>query len=206
MTFELLTTTAAKIDSVNNRAEMRGKEAHPAVDLRISFDSPNSVLSMFDGWLLTMLYHKAGPDAPQPVQDDLEGIEQVSDAPNLRMPLLASPLRWGKDYTGYELTIDYGLGGKSNVELTDCAINSVQIAPKEGGTVTITFRVQCSNGLTERVLGKLAALVQHDVHILLKAPEARQESIEPQRGDNSPFPTDLAATDATGAFMAAHSE
>jgi hypothetical protein len=169
MTFELATITPAKIDSVNCRSELNGKEHHPAVDLKISFDAPNSILAMFDGWLLTALYHKG--NQPADPQGDLAGVEPVSDVPNLRMPFLASPLKWGKEYTGYELTIDYGMGGKSNVVLPDCEVNNVQLAPKEGGTVTVTVRVQTSKGLTEKVLGKLATLVQHDVQILLKAPE-----------------------------------
>jgi hypothetical protein len=171
VTFELLTLTAAKIDSVNCRSELHGKEHSPAVDLRISFDAANSVLDMFDGWLLFVLYHKADAPAQPDPQQALDGVEVVSDTPNLRIPFLASPLKWGREYTGYTLVIDYGIGGKSNVVLGDCAVNNVQFSPKEGGTVTVTMRLQCSKGLNEKVLGKLALLVQHDVHIQLEAPE-----------------------------------
>jgi hypothetical protein len=185
--FELDTTTPAKIDSVTCRSELHGKEHSPAVDLRITFDQPNTILAMFDGWLLTALYYKSSAPPPD-AQAALDGVEPVSDVPNLRMPFLASPLKWGKEYSGYELTIDYGMGGKSNVVLTDCQVNNVQLAPKEGGTVTVTMRVQCAKGLTEKVLGKLATLVQHDVQILLVAPEVVQDPIDPARGDNWPFP------------------
>ena len=178
MTFELLTPTAAKLTSVNCRSEMHGKDAVPAVDLRLAFDAPNSVLSMFDGWLLSALYHRAGPDQPSDPQGQIEGVEAISDVPNLRMPHLASPVRWSKEYTGYELTFDFGIGGKSNITLTDCQVNSVQFAPKEGGTVEVGVRVQCSKGLTEKILGKLATLVQHDVQFTLRAPEVAQEQIE----------------------------
>lgn len=189
MTFELLSITAAKIDSVNCRSEMHGKEHSPAVDLRISFDAPNSVLNMFDGWLLTALYHKANaPEQPDP-QQELDGVEVVSDVPNLRMPFLASPLKWGREYTGYDLTIDYGLGGESNVVLADCEVNNVGFAPKEGGTVTVGLRVQCSKGLTEKVLGKLALLVQHDVHILLEAPQVEDDALPiDEAKDGGPWP------------------
>lgn len=177
MTFELLSPTAAKLSSVNCRSEMHGKDAVPAVDLRLAFDAPNSVLSMFDPWLLTALYHRAGPDQPSddPQQGHIEGVEAISDVPNLCMPMLASPVRWSKEYSGYELTFDFGIGGKSNITLTDCHVNSVQFAPKEGGTVEVGVRVQCSKGLTEKILGKLATLVQHDVQFTLKAPEVALE-------------------------------
>lgn len=178
MTFELLSPTAAKLSSVNCRSEMHGKDAVPAVDLRLTFDAPNSVLSMFDPWLLSALYHRAGPDQPSDPQGQIEGVEAISDVPNLRMPMLASPVRWSKEYTGYELTFDFGIGGKSNITLTDCQVNSVQFAPKEGGTVEVGVRVQCSKGLTEKILGKLATLVQHDVQFTLRAPEVAQEQIE----------------------------
>jgi hypothetical protein len=116
MIFELLNPTAAKID---------GKEHSPAVDLRISFDTTNGVLDMFDGCLLTALYHKAAA---------------LQRSPTHR-------------------PIDYGMGGTSHVVLGDCAVNGVQISPKEGGTVTVTVRVQCSKG------------------ILLHAPEVADEAL-----------------------------
>lgn len=167
MTFELEVLTAARLQSVNCRSEMHGQEAVPAVDVKFTFEAPNSILSSFDGWLLSALYHRAGPAAIG--QASLDSFE-LSDAPNLRMPQLGLPLKWDAELTGYELTIDFGLGGKSNVTLADCAVNAFALEPKEGGTVSVSLRVQCTKGLTEKVLGKLATLVQHDVQIMLTAP------------------------------------
>lgn len=187
--FELNSVTPAKIDNVNVRSELAGKDAHPAVDLRISFYSANHTLSMFDPWLLSALYHKADKTAkPADAQETLDGVEEVSDVPNLRMPFLGSPIKWGKEYTGYTLTIDFGLGGKSNVVLGDCAVNNIQFAPKEGGTVTTTIRVQCSKGLTEKVLGKLATLAQHDIQLMLRAPVVEQGDIAPEGSEGGPWP------------------
>jgi hypothetical protein len=190
--FTLDTPTPAKLTSVNCRSELHGKENVPAVDLKFTFDAQNIILSEFDDWLLTALYYRNDkPSEAEAAQGSLDGVEVVSDVPNLRMPLLASPIKWTKEYTGYELTIDMGLGGKSNVVLGDCAVNNVAFEPKEGGTVAVTVRVQCTKGLTEKVLGKLATLVQHDVAILLSPPEVTepQQPIEPASGgDNWPFP------------------
>lgn len=183
MTFALEIPTAAKLHHVNVRAEMAGKESTPAIDLKISFDAANDVLSMFDPWLLSAIYHKADAQPTDGAQQTLEGVEHVSDVPNLRMPWLAMPVRWSKEYSGYTLALDYGLGGKSNIELVSCDVNQIAFEAKEGGTVTTTMRVQCSKGLTEKVLGKLATLVQHDVQILLDPPEqSAQEDIEPKSG------------------------
>lgn len=188
MTFELLTPTPAKLSSVNCRSEMHGKDAVPAVDLRLTFDASNSVLSMFDGWLLTALYHHAGPErnSDDPQQGEIEGVEAISDVPDLRMPNLAAPIRWSKEYSGYELTFDFGIGGKSNITLTDCEVNSVSFDPKQGGTVSTSVRVQCSKGLTEKILGKLATLVQHDVTFTLKAPSVTETLVLELAGQRTP--------------------
>lgn len=191
--FQLETTTPAKLTSVNVRSELHGKEHVPAVDLRLSFDASNGILSQFDGWLLTALYHRAKPaDPAKDAQGTLDGVEEVSDVPDLRMPLLTPPIKWSKEYSGYELTLDYGMGGKSNVVLVDCEVNSIAFEPKQGGTVTTTMRVQCSKGLTEKMLGKLATLVQHDVAILLTPPEA-EPTLPATTGEAS-----KAALDASG--------
>jgi hypothetical protein len=198
--FHLEAMTPARLGSVNNRAEMHGKEPKPAVDLRFTFDAPNDILALFDRNLLKALYHRAKGTEASGQQQGLEGVQPVSDAPNLRMPKLGLPLKWEHDLTGYSLTIDPGLGGRSNIELYDCLVNSFTLEPKEGGTVTISLRVQASKDLTEAVLGRLASLVQHDVSILLDPPEVAQEQLAetPPPGK----PRTKRGKDATDAFIA----
>ena len=181
MQFALETFTPAKLVNFNPRSELHGKEAVPAIDLKFSFDAANAILSAFDGHLLSSLYHRAGEGSADG-QAALDGVEPVSEVPNLRMPKLGLPLKWDAEQTGCSLTIDLGLGGnRSNIELSDCAVNAFQLEPKEGGTVTIAFRVQCTKGLTEKILGKLATLVQHDVSIQLVGPKlGEQQSVEPE--------------------------
>jgi hypothetical protein len=174
MNFELLTWTQAKINSVNTRSEMHGpNDLEPAVDLSLTLELPNSVLTEFDGWLLNALYFKS--EASSADQSELDGVEPVSDRPDLRMPKLAYPLKWDQEGAGYTLTIDHGLGGASNLALACCKVNAFAITPKQGGTVELKCRVQCSEGLTEATLGKLAMLVQHSVPIMLQAPDPGQQ-------------------------------
>ena len=60
MKFELPTFTQAKINSANVRSEKHGPdELVPAVDPSITIEQPNSVLSEFDGFLLSALYFKS---------------------------------------------------------------------------------------------------------------------------------------------------
>jgi hypothetical protein len=178
---------------VNIRSEAFGKDFRPAVDLKMSVDIPNTSLEVFDSALLAALYFKAKPEEQQAgAQETLEGVDPISDVPNLRLPKLVPPLKWNAELSGYTLTIDYGAGGKSNIVMAGCLVNSFALEPKEGGTVNVQFRVQCNKDLTEKILGKLATLVQHDVWITLEAPEE-----EPQlpNVDGQQSPEDaLAAT------------
>lgn len=163
--FAIETTTKARLSSVNPRAERHGEELVPAVDLKFSIESSNDVLSEFHGALKSCLYFKSEASS-----GELDGVDPVSNLPNLRFPKLKMPLKWEEDLTGYTLTIDLGLGGKSNLELPSCAVNGFEIEPKEGGTVQVGFRVQAVR-LSEKDIGKLATLVQHDLQIQLTPPD-----------------------------------
>ena len=154
MPFEFLTLTKAKLSSVNVRSEKHGPELVPAVDIKLAIDASNAVLDKFHPDLKESLYFKATEDDSDD-QADLDGIEPVTDLPNLRFPKLEGPLKWDLMGAGYALTIDYGLGGNSNLVLHGCVINNFAFDAKEGGTV------------------ELALLVQHEVSIILTAPEAK---------------------------------
>lgn len=172
--FTIDTKAKAKLSSVNVRSELHGKDHVTAVDLKFTMDASNDVLSAFHPMLRSFLYAKSEASSSD-TQQSIDGVAPVSDLPNLRFPKL-SPLAWDTEQTGMGLTIDYGLGGASNLELSDCTANAFKIAPKEGGTCEVSFRIQRSD-LDEKTLGKLATLVQHDVEITLAAPEVTQEDI-----------------------------
>ena len=188
--FEFPRLTKAKLSSVNVRSEKHGKELVPAVDLKIVVDQGNNILNKFHPELLTSLYYKAQEDD---AQADLDGVEPVTNLPNLRFPRLDSPLKWGYEGSGYRLDVDYGLGEGSNLEMFGCEVNSIGFACKEGGTVEMSFRVQVSN-IEERIIGKLAGLVQHEISIILTPPTV--EEVGPILQDmESPF-TNQAELDA----------
>lgn len=168
MTLEFKTLTKSKLSSVNVRSEKHGAELVPAVDLKLTVDAANDILDKFDINLKPMLYFKAEQAADD--QETLDGIDPVTNLPNLRFPKLEGPLKWDTMGAGYTLAIDYGLGGDSNLVMYGCEVNNFAFSPKEGGTVELGFRVQISN-IDEHIIGKLAMLVQHDVNIFLTAPE-----------------------------------
>lgn len=167
MTFELESFTACKLRNFNPRAEKHGPESVMACDLNFILDVPNSVLSEFDGGLLSAMYEKT--EAVEDDQYELDGVEPVSHLPNLRFPKMA-PIKWDSKHAGYSLCIDYGIGDSTNIELEGCDLGKFVLDLKEGGTVEVKFQVQCQSGLTERIMGKLAMLIGQEVSITLLAP------------------------------------
>lgn len=165
--FEFKTKTPCKLAGVNVRSELHGKEHVPAVDLKIVMNASNTILNQLDPHLLGVLYYCAAPAEQD--QETLEGVEPITHLPNLRFPKLGDSLKWTFSGAGYEFTLDFGLGGDSNLVIGGCQVNNIGISAKEGGTVELSFRVQASD-VDEHTLGKLAMLVQQEVEIYLLAP------------------------------------
>lgn len=183
MKFEIEDFKNAKLASINIRSEKHGPEAlNPAVDLTYTMDIPNVDLSMFDGHLLSALYYRSEAAAGDGGQGEIEGMEAAS-LPNLRFPFMGA-ISWGKEFAGYTHTISHGMGGKSDIHLMDCKVNGFKLEPKEGGTVSLKFRVQCATNLNEKTMGKLALLAQNEVPIMLVGPkdEGQKQLVE------NPFP------------------
>lgn len=178
MKFAIENFASVKLNSVNFRSELHGEDHVPAADIGVTMDAPNTVLSYFDGALLSALYYCSAASSGQEV---IEGVDKV--LPNLRFPKLATPLKWNDSGKGYYLEVDYGLGpDESNIELDLCTVGEFRLTPKEGGTVEVKFRVQVSGSpLTEKVCGKLASLIQQEVKIQLLPPQTpAQDDGEPE--------------------------
>jgi hypothetical protein len=197
MTFEIQEFAPVKMTNMNTRTEKHGVESVPAVDLNFSMDAMNSVLSNFDGGLLSALYHRV--KTTDDAQAELEGVEPITDLPNLRFPKLA-PIKWDWKGMGYTLQIDYGLGAERCIELEGLEVGKIVLDCKEGGTVEVKFQVQCCSGLTEAIIGKLAMMNGQEVHISLRAPKTLEETgakFEPLFPDHKPD----APVTATDIFM-----
>ncbi len=196
MRFEIEDFASVKLNSANFRSELHGEEHVPAVDLGFTQDVPNTILSYFDGSLLSALYYCSAASSGQKV---IDGVDQV--LPNLRFPKMVTPIKWNDTGKGYYLEVDYGLGpDESNIELDLCTVGGFQITPKEGGTVELKYRVQVSGSpLTEKVCGKLASLIQQEVKIKLLPPEV------PQSGDDTP-PPPTSADDVSRALFKGQGE
>ena len=216
MPFEIDTTTKARLSDVIVLSQKnRLPDENPGAKLSFEMDLPNRYLSCFDGLLLGFLFCKNTSTSSRPKQGTLEGVEPVSDLPDLTtIGAKVGALNWEAEFTGYRLIVDQGLGGKlSNLEVDEGTVSNIRIKPKSGGT----FQLKCdfeSPNVSETTFGRLAKLKSREIEITLTAPEVDQRDIEAS-GD-WPFPTPepihadpapkarKGAKDATAAFLDAH--
>jgi len=164
--FDLRQATAT-VRNLNLRAEKHGDDDLPAADLKIDTKQPNGILSEFGSQLRDAFYWRA-PTA-EGDQVGLDGVDEVSDRPNLRCPEVAGPFDLTYEGAGYTIVIDHGLGGKkSDIEIDDCKVNHLKFEPHEGGTVTLTMRIQFA--IDEKLSGKLAMLLGREIKIDVISP------------------------------------
>jgi hypothetical protein len=194
-----LTKHQVKLSSVNPRAEIHGEERKPACDLKFEVTCANDVLIHFHPELRTTLFKKDE-------QPDLIDQAQPEALTALRFPKMGT-VKWDWEGTGYTLTIDYGIGGKSDIKLGDCQVDQIRIDPMNGGSVKLGFRAICHP--ESKQFGQLCELIQQDVEITLTPPEPTsvqelfgEDSEEKQKEKKStvlnpaqawPFPKDKTA-------------
>lgn len=171
--------TPTKLLSLNVRTENHGDGLQRAVDLKCLLALPNTSLDQLDPALLDMIF-KPVPvdgDAGQATQTELDGVAPITSKPLLRSHRIKFPMALDVEYSGYQLTVDRGLGGSSNLTLLEVMLNKVTVNCKEGGTVEIGFRLQISN-VGDEVIGRLSSYIKSDMHIALLPPEMKQEAID----------------------------
>ena len=197
MSFSLTRFTKVYIKSINVRAEMNGKDPVPAIDIGVVIQKcSNRILDLFDAGLRQTFYRPANPE--DDVQPGLDGVEPDTDTPVLRSSSILMPILLNKDYIGRNVVIDYGLGGKHNIEFSTCDVDHFKAFMYDNGCCDLEFRIQVSS-VNEKALGKLGGLVKHSVEItLMSSPEAdgTQEQIpgtETQAGLSFNTPVDKPA-------------
>jgi hypothetical protein len=175
--FELLNPTKAKLlDVVVLSQKNRQPDDNPGVKLVVQMPLTNDMLVAFDGSLRSFLFTHSGA-SPDP-QGKLDGVPPVSDTPDLTSAgMHVGTLKWQQDMSGYTLVVDFGLGGKRNIILLDCALSQWRLTPKKGGTVVAKVNIDAPD-VDEPAFGKLAKLKSREITITLRAPEVEQEDIE----------------------------
>lgn len=202
--------TATRLLSLNVRTENHGDSLARAIDLKCQMDAPNTFLQQLAPELLAMLFMPV--EQPEP-QAKLAGVPETM--PLLRSHAIKWPMALEGDYAGYQITVDRGLGGTSNMVLQEAKLNKLALTCMEGGTVQIQFRLQVSN-VGDEVIGKLSGYIKSDMHIALMPPQMREKAIDgsqaafdadhPDAGkadDDKPAPTGHEAGDTFAANEAA---
>lgn len=202
--------TATRLLSLNVRTENHGDGLARAIDLKCQMDASNTFLNQLAPELLAMLFMPVEqPDA----QAKLDGVPDTM--PLLRSHAIAWPLALEGDYSGYQITVDRGLGGTSNMVLQEAKLNKLRLTCMEGGTVQLQFRLQVSN-VGDEVIGRLSSYIKADMFIALLPPQVKPAAIDgtqkafeadhPDAGkkaDDKPAPTGHEAGDTLAANEAA---
>lgn len=142
----------AKVAHINLREEKHGEDSVTAMDVKITMDVPNDYLNDLAPGLLGALY------APHDKQGSLDG-RMVS----LRFPLLGA-LPWQSEQ---DMSISFLSDDPNECFAVEGAVNKTSIVCKDGGTISVTFRLQLlpDDGL----VASFAALLGQTVKISIDA-------------------------------------
>jgi hypothetical protein len=174
MSFQLEEVTHVAFTHVNVRRELHGEEHVRAVDIAMTMKGENTLLDLIEPGLREHHYCNKSLDAGQ------EPLPEVLiPLPNLRHANLPTKIDYAKKqrWRGYRFVIDYGLGGSSNVDFTDCVLASMWYELSEGGSVTIGWTIQYNGDeLTDdAVHGRMAGLAtEGEGHVQIIAPPLLQ--------------------------------
>lgn len=170
----------AKLSNVNIRAEIHGEETKLAADLAIELRGPNTILDKIAPGLLQMLYRK--PEEGEDEQPELD--LDPNRLSKLAFPLLVQPMKWEKDYSGYDFIMHYGIDESSNLKLNTCQVDKWKFDCQGGGTVITSFRVIAHP--SEDQIGHLCAQIQQNITLSLIPPTAQYyaDGKVPEAGDD----------------------
>lgn len=203
--FHIETATKAKVLTVEVLSQKnRQPDEDPGVKMKLELQFSNDMLAHFDGFLKGALFTK-GASSESARTAQLDGIPVVSDMPNLsKIGMKIGRFSWDEELTGYTLTIDRGLGGKSNLTVTDCILSDWKFTPKEGGTVIARVSIESSN-VSAKDWGTFAKLKSRPVEILAEPPKPvddAQLSIDGAGAADSSASADPKESPTGGAFPA----
>lgn len=146
--------------NVNGRHEMHGPDKVLAVDLKFRGDFDGDILAEFAPALRSAVFAKnEGGDLA----------DQGTDTPTkLRFPNLIQPLKFENEVVGARVKLPYGL---QTIEFETADVNKFEIECHDGGTVTVSFRVQARP--TEEQMARCFALLDTQVPITTTPPEVK---------------------------------
>lgn len=167
MTFEILSSLDVTLKSVNISNECHGDEDVTRITCGVKVTVPNTFLDLIDPTLRPSLY-MAVPD-----QEQLPGVEPAT--PLLRCRSYEK-IHLKQCYEGWTLEIAHGIDESDPIKLGDTKADKFVLAPKEGGSVDIAFRLG-SNDIDATEIGLICAKLAQEISIRLTAPVKADASV-----------------------------
>jgi hypothetical protein len=170
-----------KLRNVQCRMEKHGEDEVPALDLAISVTGQNTMLDMIDTGLRAALFRpEQAIDGELPLGTD--------DLPSIRFRKLAMPLKLDHEQAGMTMKIAYGLTDDTAMVLGAVTLSKLRVVLIEGGSVELLFNLSTKD-LTEKIIGKLSILQQHEISLTLAAPEVDTDNpLHPNNVKLGPWP------------------
>lgn len=167
--FALETMTKFKIKKFDTLSD-KDREPGEKHGLQVVFgggNMPADLIAIIDGAWRQFLFAKKPPK-----QAPIDGMESEGLTPAGSKIGVVS---WHEEFTGYTLVIDYGMGDKSNIVLTDCKVSGLKFRPKEGSAWEITRLIVESPNATKKIIGEVGVLKSCEVSIQLIPPTVGDE-------------------------------
>lgn len=186
----LKTMTKGKVINVTPLSmKMGAKDTIAALAFRLEFTLSNRELEQLDPMLRSFLFQKpsTAPDAVKARQQNIEGVEPVSDLPSLRPAAQRmGTFDWNEEQTGCTLTFDRA--ASKPVALEGCTAKKLQLTANEGGSIKarLTVNTSSTEELDDATHGWLTKLKKREVQITLEGPKVDEGQTkigdEQQRG------------------------
>lgn len=189
MRLEFIGKTKGKVTKVGGFTIKLGqKDTLPAAQLRVMATCPNSVLDQFSPGMREFLFEKG--KGSEKVQQQLQGVEVISDMPVLREPgVKLGALHWEDELTGCTLIVDRAI---DPIVVKDCKVSKFKIAPKDGGSVQVFFTITTGE-IDRETAGELLLLNKTDILFELTAPQVHQQQELDEEQDEDDSDTDAEA-------------
>lgn len=154
----------AKVAHLNVRDEKHGDDPVLAVDVKISADVPNTFLDSLGHGMRAALYRGEGEKAGETFDIELDHM------PVLRFPQLA-PIKWRAGLVGCKFIV-HG-PKKADDVLFEADVKDLDLEPKEGGTVALTFKASVLP--TSEELAKLGEWLGHETKVSIEHVEQPEQ-------------------------------
>lgn len=166
----------ANLTNLNVRIERYGDDRKLAADLKFILQAGNATLDSIEPGLRESLFRKPGSGEQQALPIDGNSLTAV------KFPSLA-PIKLTHEFPGYEIDLSVeGFADREPLPLVDVTVKKIEVAPLEGGSVSITFTA--STGVEPEDLAELCdALVRESVRLTVTPPSAKAAGDGGESGD-----------------------